>query len=118
MPVLLERAGKSAEVFPSDDTRLQEGDKLVVIAMTEGLRDIEYGHARAPRCRVHVASAASTDAGFEGAIIMVRVSGCDLATAQAVVKSLPATLDVPLYEPQADRLVRELAKVRVVARWD
>jgi hypothetical protein len=48
---------------------------------------------------------------------MVRISGCDLATGQQVVKSLPSTLDVPLYEQQAERLVRELGKVRVKARW-
>ena len=66
---------------------------------------------------MHVDSAVSQEAGFEGAIAIVRISGCDLATAQRIVNSLPATLDVPLYEHQAERLVRELGKVRVAARW-
>ncbi len=117
VPVLLQRAGKAPECFPSDDNRLQENDRLVVLATTDGLRDIEHGRVRAPECRVHVDSAASPDAGFEGAIAMVRVSGCDLAAAQNVVKSLPATLQVPLYQHQAERLVRELGKARVLARW-
>jgi Trk K+ transport system NAD-binding subunit len=117
VPVLLQRTGKYPEWFPPDDARLDENDRLVVLATTEGLRDIEHGDARVPRCHVHVDSAASPEAGFEGAIVMARFSRCDLATAQQMVKSLPATLDVPLHEQQAERLVRELAKVRVWARW-
>ncbi len=117
VPVLLQRDGKSPESFPTDDTRLEENDRLVVLATTEGLRDIEYGSVRPARCRVHVDAAASHEAGFDGAIVIVRLSGCDLATAQDVINSLPATLEVPLYEQQAERLVRELGKVRVIARW-
>jgi Trk K+ transport system NAD-binding subunit len=115
IPILFQRAGKTPECFPSDDTRLHETDRLVVLATTDGLRDVEYGRIRTPTSRVRVESAASKEAGFEGAIAMVRISGCDLATAQAVVQSLPATLEVPMYEHQAERLVRELGKVRVVA---
>jgi Trk K+ transport system NAD-binding subunit len=117
VPVFLQRAGKYPEWFPPDDARLDESDCLVVLATSEGLRDIEHGDARVPRCRVHIDSASSPEAGFEGATVMVRFCRCDLATAREVVKSLPSTLDVPLYEQQAERLVRELAKVRVWARW-
>jgi hypothetical protein len=92
------------------------GDRLFVLATTEGLRDVEYGKTRAPRFRVHVDSAASPEAGFQAAIVMVRYSGCDLATAQNLVKSLPATLETPLHQQQAEKLVRELGKVRVAAR--
>jgi Trk K+ transport system NAD-binding subunit len=117
VPVLLQRDGKSPEWFPQDDTRLERGDRLVLLATTEGLRDIEHGQTRTPRCRVHVDSAATQEAEFEGAMVIVRYSGCDLATAQDMIKSLPASLDVPLHEQQAERLVRELGKVRVQAHW-
>lgn len=117
VPVLLHRTARSLEWFPSDDIRLEEHDRLVVLATKEALRDIERGAIRVPRCRVHVDSAMSSEAAFDGAVTMVRISGCDLATAQEVFQGLPATLAVPLYEHQADRLVRELSKVRVVARW-
>ena len=117
VPVFLQPRGKPAQWFPPDDTRLEEGDRLVVLATSEGLRDVEHGRTRVPACRVHVEAAATKEAGFDGAIVIVRFSGCDLATAQGVVRSLPATLDVPLHEQQAERLVRELAKVRVSARW-
>jgi hypothetical protein len=36
--------------------------------------------------------------------------------AQETMRGLPATIAKSLYAPQADRLVRELAKVRVSAR--
>jgi Trk K+ transport system NAD-binding subunit len=131
VPVLLERDGtspaspepgrnlgtKSPEWFPPDDTRLEAGDRLVLLATTRSLRDIEHGQVRVPRCRVHVDSAPTHEAQFAGAIVMVRYSGCDLATAQDVMKALPATLDVQLHEQQAERLVRELGKVRVQAKW-
>jgi len=117
IPVLLQRAGKSPDWFPSDDVRLEEHDRLIVLATKEALRDIENGTIRAPSCRVRVDSAVSAEAAFEGAVTMVRISGCDLATAQQVFRALPAALAIPLYELQAERLVRELAKLRVVARW-
>lgn len=116
VPVLLERhGGRAPEPFPSDDARLEPDDRLVVLATIDGLRDVEQGLMRPRSFRVRVEAAPSTDAAFEGAMALARVSGCEVATAQEAMRELPRTLDVTLYEPQAHRLVRELAKVRVAA---
>jgi Trk K+ transport system NAD-binding subunit len=119
VPLLLARGrGTGAEPFPSDDLRLELGDRLTVLATVEALRDVEHGRAQARRFEVHLEAALSKEAAFDGAMIVARVTGCEVAHARAVLSALPVRLDVLLYEPQARRLVRELAKVRVTARVD
>jgi Trk K+ transport system NAD-binding subunit len=118
VPLLLQRdETKPVEFFPSDDVRLQQGQRLVVLASIEGLRSIELGTPRAPSCRVHVDAAGGEDGAFDGAMALARISGCDVALAQEVMRALPATLTTELYEHQAERLVRELGKVRVTATY-
>jgi Trk K+ transport system NAD-binding subunit len=116
LPLLLVRGGGASRDFlPSDDLRLRSGDRFVVLASLEGLRRVESNAARAPTVRVRVDRAASEAAAFDGALAISKVSGCDVAVAQVLMRALPAAVPAPLYAIQADRLVRELAKVRVVA---
>ncbi|BAZ14854.1 hypothetical protein NIES4071_67240 [Calothrix sp. NIES-4071] len=58
----------------------------------------------------------TNDAVFNGAAVITRISGCDMATARSVISQLPQTLPCPLYKHQAQRLVQELVKAQVVAR--
>jgi Trk K+ transport system NAD-binding subunit len=116
LPLLLARGdGRSRDFLPSDDLRLRVGDRFVVLASVEGIRRVESGAVRAPSFYVRLEGAPSEAAAFDGALAIAKVSGCDVALAQRTMHGLPATFSVPLYALQADRMVRELAKVRVGA---
>ena len=116
VPLLLRRDARSEEFFPSDDARLREHDDLIVLTTVEGLRDIEHGAIRPALHRVCVDGRPPETLAFEAALMMARVSGCDVGVAQSALKSAPSVLDVPLYRPQAERLARELTKVGIEAR--
>lgn len=118
VPVLYQKEQESPKFMPSDDIRLAVGDRLVVLATSNGLRRIEHGIVGiTPKSwRVEVEKALTTEAVFEGANILARVTGCSLSIARDLMKSLPGTLPSPLYKHQAQRLVRELNKAQVKAR--
>lgn len=118
VPVLHQKEQEAAKFMPSDDTRLVVGDRMVVLATSNGLRRIEYGLSSiTPKSwRVQVEKALTAEAVFEGANAISRISGCSLSTARDLMKNLPGTLQSPLYQHQAQRLVRELNKAQVKAR--
>ncbi|MDZ7957368.1 MAG: NAD-binding protein [Aulosira sp. DedQUE10] len=116
IPILhIKAAQKTPKFMPSDDIRLVVGDRLVVLATIEGLQRVERGSIASPQLLVRVESAFSSEAAFEGAAVMARVSGCDMQTARTLMKQLPGTLQYPLYKHQAHRLVSELSKSQVLA---
>jgi Trk K+ transport system NAD-binding subunit len=112
------RGGGGHDAFPSDDLRLEPGDRITALATVDALREVERGRMRPRRFYVRLESATTSEAAFDGAMTVARVTGCEVAHARAAMSELPVRLDVRLYEPQALRLVRELAKVRVIARVD
>lgn len=116
VPVLhqKDRAGP-AKLMPLDDTRLSGGDRLVVLATSQGLQCVERGEMKPRRWQVQVEKAAGQDAIFEGAGVVARVSGCSISLARQLMSHLPGTLQLPLYKHQAHRLVQELGKVQVLA---
>jgi Trk K+ transport system NAD-binding subunit len=118
VPVLYQKEQESPKFMPSDDTRLAVGDRLVILATSNGLRRIEHGMAgiTPKNWRVEVEMALTTEAVFEGANAIARITGCSLSIARDLMKSLPDTLPSPLYKHQAQRLVRELNKAQVKAR--
>ena len=93
------------------------GDRLVVLATSEGLRRIEQGQLQLHlKCWfVRVEKALTPDAVFEGANIITRISGCRLSLARDLMNHLPQTLDVALYQHQGQRLTQELRKALVKA---
>lgn len=105
----------TASTMPSDDLRLQEGDRLVVLARSAQLKQIEWGTPRPKRWGVRVLRARTAAALFEGANEIARISGCDLAVARSLMEQLPSQLSVPLYHHQALRLVRNLERQQVTA---
>ena len=117
VPVLHQKEQEDPKFMPSDDTRLAVGDRMVVLATSNGLRRIEYGISSiTPKgWRVQVEKALTEEAVFEGANAIARISGCSLSMARDLMKSLPGTLRSPLYKHQAQRLVRELNKAQVKA---
>lgn len=116
IPVLHRKASGTIILMPSEDTRLQMNDRLVVIAPILSLKRIERGEALTRSSQVQIEKAMSQDAAFDGAATIARVTGCDLSTARSLMGQLPATLGFALYKQQAQRLVRELGRVQVVAR--
>ncbi len=117
VPVLHQKEQEAPKLMPSDDTRLAIGDRMVVLATSNGLRCIEQGIAsiRPKSWRVQVEKALTQEAIFEGANAITRIAGCDLSTARALMHNLPGTLRSPLYKHQAQRLVRALSKAQVKA---
>ena len=100
--------GDKAEFFPPEDIRLQPGNRLVVLATIGGLQNGEHGTIAEKTHQVRISSVRSTQAAFEGARTISRITGCELGSALALLSAIPAMLEQPLYGQQALRLVREL----------
>jgi Trk K+ transport system NAD-binding subunit len=115
VPILHQRQGRDATPMPGDDVRLQVADRLVVLATIPGLKRIEQGDRRPPQWQVCVERVLYPGCEFEGGSTIARISGCDLIVARGLMQQLPATLELPLYQHQALRLIRELRKVQVRA---
>jgi Trk K+ transport system NAD-binding subunit len=120
VPVLHQRPPYTSTLMPSDELRLAVGDRLVVLATIEGLQRIEQGrpNLELKRWQVRLEKLLTPDAAFEGANLLVRIAGCSLAVARELVNNLPQTLPTPLYQHQAQCLVRELKKALVQARLE
>ena len=118
IPILHQKLPQSAVFFPSEDFKLYAGDRLVVLATIEALQRIERGATSMypKQTLVRIDKALTSDALFDGANTIARISGCSLSLARNLMNSLPQTLPLPLYKHQAQRLVRELRKIFVQAR--
>lgn len=116
VPILHQRLEHEVTLMPGDDIRLKVNDRLVILATIEGLRRIEQGNLASRQWFVQILQTWSPAGQFEGGSAIARITGCDLNTARSIMTGLPAILEVPLYTPQALRLVRELRKVQVKAR--
>lgn len=115
VPLLYQSENRPSLFFPSDDVLLREGDRLVVLATIEGLRKIEVRDLKPKTWRVRVEKVINSDFLFEGANTISRISGCSLPQARDLLNHLPNTLITPLYRPQAQRLIRALKKMQMVA---
>ncbi len=115
IPVLYQEPQGKVKFIPSDDIRLGDGDRLVVLATIKTLQAVEVGTLAAPTWYVYIEKPLNKEAIFEGANVIVRVCNCPMPTARLVMENLPSSLDLPLYKLQAQRLVRELLKSQVSA---
>ncbi|MBW4520367.1 MAG: NAD-binding protein [Scytolyngbya sp. HA4215-MV1] len=117
VPILHQRIGQDPIKFmPSEDVRLQVGDRLTVLATIEGLQRIERGTTNARIWQVQIEKALTSESAFEGAMAIARISGCEIGLARTLMNHLPRIIPIGLYLHQAHRLVRELGKVQVSAR--
>ncbi|MGL5805690.1 MAG: potassium channel family protein [Xenococcaceae cyanobacterium] len=118
IPILYQKPNNSSVFLPSEDSRLAEGDRLVVLATSDALQRIERGTTSMypKQALVRIEKVSTADAAFEGANTIARISGCSLSLARKLIDSLPQTLPTLLYRHQAQRLVRELSKIFVQAR--
>ncbi|MBF2064918.1 MAG: NAD-binding protein [Calothrix sp. C42_A2020_038] len=116
-PILYQdNKGGSAEFMPSDDIKLAVGDRLILIANIKGLQLIEQGIPNDKNCQLYVEKISSPKIISKAAKIFSNISGCDITSVKKLMKKLPQTLPVDLYEHQAQRLVNELHKFEVIAR--
>ncbi|NMG22730.1 potassium channel family protein [Brasilonema bromeliae] len=117
VPILYQKETGMAKLMPSEDISLAVGDRMIVLATSDGLQRIEQGTTitTSKTWQVHITRALTEEAQFEGANVLVRISGCSLNTARTVMKNLPQTLHLPLYKHQAQRLIIELSKAQVIA---
>lgn len=104
---------EKAEFFPSEDVRLEVGNRLVVLATMGGLQNAEHGIAAERTHRLRVLKVQSEHAAFEGARIISRITRCNLGMVSALLKELPATVPQVLFEHQARRLATELREAGV-----
>jgi Trk K+ transport system NAD-binding subunit/uncharacterized membrane protein len=102
-------------LLPSDDIKLNVGDRLIVLATVNSLHQIDRQEKLPRDWQVHIDAAATKSAVFEGARAITRIVGCSMSTATEVMNHLPALLPIPLYKHQALRLVRELSKIQTQA---
>jgi Trk K+ transport system NAD-binding subunit len=115
VPLLHQTAGGPPDFLPSNELRLAVGDRMVVLATSEGLQAIEQGKLHHPAWTVRVQSAQSADAAFTAALAISRISGCPIETARELFGELPQTLPQPMYRQQAQHLASELQRLSVNA---
>jgi Trk K+ transport system NAD-binding subunit len=117
VPIFHQRAAQPTSLdpteglMPPDDRRLQVGDRLVVLASINGLRRIEHRDIAPPqRWRLEAQPPLNQDLRQEGGNVLCRLSGCSLEQARSFVERLPGSIELELYEYQADRLLEELSR--------
>jgi voltage-gated potassium channel Kch len=104
--------GHSEFYMPSDDEVMKVGDRLTLLASISGLRRIELGNLHLPkrwqlRAKPPLNSSVLLDAGNK----LKNISGCDLEIARRFMQSLPAAIELPMYDTQAYRLGQVLMRL-------
>jgi len=116
VPVLYQQNRQELpELMPSEDIRLYVGARLIVLATSQSLQWIERGELAPRQWHVRIEQVLNTYAVTEGAGQIALISGCSLGAAKELMLNLPALLEMPLYEHQAQRLVRKLNESNVLA---
>jgi ribosomal protein L7/L12 len=100
--------------MPSLETRVNAGDRLIVLATSDGLQRIEWGEMLARHWQVHIEKALTRNAVVDGIKLVALITGCSLDTSKNLMSNLPCTLQIKLYKHQAQYLRRELSKVKVL----
>jgi Trk K+ transport system NAD-binding subunit len=109
--------GRTESILPSDDERLQPGDRLVVLASISGLRRIESAEIASSRIwqlsvmELDLAIASRRQILQNAAEKLESISGCKQEQAQKFFQALPNSIELPLYDTQAYRLGQELSKL-------
>jgi Trk K+ transport system NAD-binding subunit len=116
VPLVHQKLGQSEPKWlPSDDVRLEMGERLIVLATPESLQRIERRDPLPRQWQVYIHKATTQAAVFEGVSTISLVCGCSRKVAQQTMSQLPAILPIALYSHQAHRLVRKLQQAQVSA---
>lgn len=121
MPIFYQRASDRQKrkldprrfLMPSDDIRLEAGDRLVVLATIGGLRRIERGELLPlTTWQLTVLPPLNKGVLFEAAQVIHNVTGCGLQTAKSFLACLPGKMQFQLYHHQAYRLWQQLNSMK------
>ncbi len=116
VPILHQKSQREpARLMPTDDVRLEVGDRLVVLATINSLQRVERGALLPRTWHVQLDRTLAQSAAFDGATTLTRITDCSINQARDLMQQLPTLLPLSLYQHQAQRLVRELGKVQVIA---
>ncbi|WP_298908526.1 TrkA family potassium uptake protein [uncultured Nostoc sp.] len=116
VPILYQKYRRdNYSLMPWYDVKLYAGDRLIVLATSSSLQRIEWGEMLPRLWQVQIEKALTTNAIIYGAEEIVLITGCSSATARQWMNNLPGVLPIQLYKHQAQRLVRELIKIQVLA---
>ncbi len=115
IPLLHQRPMESAKILPPYYLKVKEGDRIIILATSNGLRRIEAGRSIPKSKRIEISSSLNPNLATEAPSLISNISGCPLGIATATMQCLPAILPTPLYEHQAERLVLELKRLQVQA---
>ncbi|MEH1833790.1 MAG: NAD-binding protein [Nostoc sp.] len=116
VPILYQKYQRdNYSLMPWYDVKLYAGDRLIVLATSISLQRIEWGEMLPRLWQVQIQKALTTNAIIYGAEEIVLITGCSSTTARQWMNNLPMVLPISLYKHQAQRLVRELTKVQVLA---
>lgn len=117
VPIFHQRQGADPKtetsefLMPSDDRRLQVGDRLIVLASINGLRRIEHNDITPPhRWQLHAQKPLNDAFLHYIGNDLARISGCSLDEARSFMKRLPGVMELALYDHQAHRLQQELGR--------
>lgn len=107
------RRDPADHLMPSDEDRLEGGDRLVVLATIAGLKRIERGELIAPsRWQLSVRPPRNAEVLFAAAQVLHNVVGCGLQVAREFLKALPGQMELQLYDHQAYSLWRQLSGMK------
>jgi Trk K+ transport system NAD-binding subunit len=105
-------------LMPPEETILEVGDRLVLLATINGLRRIESGTLAARRrWQLQAVKPLDPRSSHYAGDILTNISGCSLSQARNFMKNLPEVLKLPgvmeleLYDHQAYTLVQKLRKL-------
>ncbi len=100
-------------LMPSDDERLEVGDRLVVLATISGLRRIERGELAEPKqWQLSVWKPLNSSVLFEASRTIHNVTGCGLQRAKEFLDDLPNQTYFWLYDHQAYHLQQRLSSFK------
>ncbi len=117
VPILYQHhTQRTPQLMPSEHTRLNVGDRLIVLATSNSLLGIGWGEMAPLHWQVQIEKALTRNAIDDGADEIALISGCSIGTARKLMNHLPRMLRRPLYKHQAQHLVR-LIGVKVRLTW-
>lgn len=97
--------------MPSDDLRVHMRDKLYVLSSINGLRRIERGEMTPPRqWLLEVEAPSNLNILPEAGSLLAKLSNIKLEHCHRLMKTLPNSLQLALYDYQAHRLLQELQR--------
>ncbi len=97
-------------MLPTDEQRLEVGDRLFLLSSINGLRRIERGEMTPPRRWQLSADRPATPESLSHTVqLLSQLADCAIEEAQQFAQSAPAkTLEVNLYDYQAAHIIQKL----------